>query len=78
MPCSDRCCSCWPASRSSRARTKLANAAEANPDVAPLFVLHEYEGADHGFNMNTSHQRALVADSRDRAIAQLRQYLVDR
>jgi alpha/beta superfamily hydrolase len=55
----------------------LADAAKANPDVAPLFVLHEYEGADHGFNMNTSHQRALVADSRDRAIAQLRQYLVD-
>jgi dienelactone hydrolase len=57
---------------------ELADAAKANPDVAPLFVLHEYEGADHGFNMNTSHQRALVADSRDRAIAQLRQYLVDR
>ena len=57
---------------------ELADAAKANPDVAPLFVLHEYEGADHGFNMNTSHQRALVSDSRDRAIAQLRQYLVDR
>ncbi len=57
---------------------ELADAAKKNPDVAPLFVLHEYEGADHGFNMNTSHQRALVADSRDRAIAQLRQYLVDR
>ena len=57
---------------------ELADAAKANPDVAPLFVLHEYPGADHGFNMNTSHQRALVADSRDRAIAQLRQYLVDR
>ena len=57
---------------------ELADAARKNPDVAPLFVLHEYEGADHGFNMNTSHQRALVADSRDRAIAQLRQYLVDR
>ena len=57
---------------------ELADAASKNPDVAPLFVLHEYEGADHGFNMNTSHQRALVADSRDRAIAQLRQYLVDR
>jgi hypothetical protein len=28
--------------------------------------------------MNTSHQRALVADSRDRAIAQLRQTLLDR
>ena len=56
---------------------ELADAAKKNPDVAPLFVLHEYEGADHGFNMNTSHQRALVADSRDRAIAQLRQYLVD-
>ena len=56
---------------------ELADAAKANPDVAPLFVLHEYPGADHGFNMNTSHQRALVADSRDRAIAQLRQYLVD-
>ncbi len=56
----------------------LADAARANPDVAPLFVLHEYDGADHGFNMNTSHQRALVADSRDRAIAQLRQYLIDR
>jgi len=56
----------------------LADAAKRNPDVAPLFVLHEYEGADHGFNMNTSHQRALVADSRDRAIAQLRQYLLDR
>jgi len=56
----------------------LADAAKANPDVAPLFVLHEYEGADHGFNMNTSHQRALVADSRDRAIGQLRQYLIDR
>ena len=56
----------------------LAEAAKANPDVAPLFVLHEYEGADHGFNMNTSHQRALVSDSRDRAIAQLRQYLIDR
>ena len=55
----------------------LAEAAKANPDVAPLFVLHEYEGADHGFNMNTSHQRALVADSRDRAIAQLRQALLD-
>jgi len=55
----------------------LADAAKANPDVAPLFVLHEYEGADHGFNMNTSHQRALVSDSRDRAIAQLRQYLLD-
>jgi len=58
------------------ART-LADAAKNNPDVAPLFVLHEYEGADHGFNMNTSHQRALVSDSRDRAIAQLRQYLLD-
>ena len=58
------------------ART-LAEAAKKNPDVAPLFVLHEYEGADHGFNMNTSHQRALVSDSRDRAIAQLRQYLLD-
>ena len=56
---------------------ELADAAKANPDVAPLFVLHEYPGADHGFNMNTSHQRALVADSRDRAIAQLRQYLVE-
>ena len=56
----------------------LADAAKANPDVAPLFVLHEYAGADHGFNMNTSHQRAVLADSRDRAIAQLRQYLVDR
>ena len=56
----------------------LAEAAKADPDVAPLFVLHEYEGADHGFNMNTSHQRALVSDSRDRAIAQLRQYLIDR
>ena len=56
----------------------LADAAKANPDVAPLFELHEYAGAEHGFNMNTSHQRALVADSRDRAIAQLRQYLVDR
>ena len=53
----------------------LADAAKKNPDVAPLFVLHEYEGADHGFNMNTSHARALVSDSRDRAIAQLRQYL---
>ena len=53
----------------------LAAAAKNNPDAAPLFVLHEYEGADHGFNMNTSHQRALVADSRDRAIAQFRQYL---
>ena len=56
----------------------LAAAASANPDVAPLFVLHEYAGAEHGFNMNTSHQRALVSDSRDRAIAQLRQYLPDR
>ncbi len=56
----------------------LVEAAKANPDVAPLFVLHEYEGADHGFNMNTSHQRALVSDSRDRAIAQLRQTLIDR
>ena len=56
----------------------LADAAKKNPDVAPLFVLHEYEGADHGFNMNTSHQRALVSDSRDRAIAQLRQYLTER
>ena len=56
----------------------LAEAAKANPDVAPLFLLHEYEGAGHGFNMNTSHQRALVSDSRDRAIAQLRQYLIDR
>ena len=56
----------------------LADAAKRNPDVAPLFVLHEYEGADHGFNMNTSHQRALVSDSRDRAIAQLRQTLLDR
>ena len=56
----------------------LADAAKANPDVAPLFALHEYEGADHGFNMNTSHQRALVSDSRDRAIAQLRQTLIDR
>ena len=56
----------------------LAEAAKADPDVAPLFVLHEYEGADHGFNMNTSHQRALVSDSRDRVIAQLRQYLIDR
>ena len=56
----------------------LAEAAKADPDVAPLFALHEYEGADHGFNMNTSHQRALVSDSRDRAIAQLRQYLIDR
>ena len=55
----------------------LAEAAKANPDVAPLFSLHEYEGADHGFNMNTSHQRALVADSRDRAIAQFKQYLLD-
>ena len=55
----------------------LADAAKKNPDVAPLFVLHEYEGADHGFNMNTSHQRALVSDSRDRAIAQLRQSLLD-
>ena len=55
----------------------LADAAKKNPDVAPLFVLHEYEGADHGFNMNTSHQRALVSDSRDRAIAQLRQTLLD-
>ena len=54
---------------------ELAEAAKKNPDVAPLFVLHEYEGAEHGFNMNTSHQRALVGDSRDRAIAQLRQYL---
>jgi hypothetical protein len=56
----------------------LADAARRNPDVAPLFVLHEYEGADHGFNMNTSHQHALVADSRDRAVAQLRQTLLDR
>jgi dienelactone hydrolase len=53
----------------------LAEAAKNNPDVAPLFVLHEYPGAEHGFNMNTSHQRALVSDSRDRAIAQLRQAL---
>lgn len=57
---------------------ELAEAAKKNPDVAPLFVLHEYAGAEHGFNMNTSHQRALVADSRDRAIAQLRQYLGER
>ncbi len=56
----------------------LADAAKANPDVAPLFALHEYEGAGHAFDMNTSHQRALVSDSRDRAIAQLRQYLLDR
>ena len=56
----------------------LAEAAKTDPDVAPLFVLHEYEGADHGFDINTSHQRALVSDSRDRAIAQLRQYLIDR
>jgi dienelactone hydrolase len=56
----------------------LAEAAKANADVAPLFVLHEYPGAEHGFNMNTSHQRALVSDSRDRAIAQLRQALTDR
>ena len=56
----------------------LAEAAKANAEVAPLFELHEYPGADHGFNMNTSHQRALVADSRDRAIAQLRQTLLDR
>ena len=55
----------------------LAEAAKKNPDVAPLFELHEYPGADHGFNMNTSHQRAVLSDSRDRAIAQLRQYLVD-
>ncbi len=55
----------------------LADAAKANPDVAALFELHEYPGASHGFNMNTSHDRALVSDSRDRAIAQLRQYLVD-
>ena len=55
----------------------LADAAKANADVAPLFTLHQYEGAEHGFNMNTSHARALVADSRDRAIAQLRQYLLD-
>ena len=53
----------------------LAEAAKKNADVAPLFVLHEYEGAEHGFNMNTSHARALVSDSRDRAIAQLRQHL---
>ena len=59
------------------ART-LAEAAKKNADVAPLFELHEYEGAEHGFNMNTSHARALVADSRDRAIAQLRQTLLDR
>jgi pimeloyl-ACP methyl ester carboxylesterase len=59
------------------ART-LADAAKKNPDIAPLFVLREYEGAGHGFNMNTSHQRALVSDSRDRAIAQLTQYLPDR
>ena len=57
---------------------ELAEAARRNPDVAPLFTLHEYEGAEHGFNMNTSHARALVADSRDRAIAQLRQTLLDR
>jgi len=56
----------------------LADAARRNADVAPLFVLHEYDGAGHGFNMNTSRQRALVSDSRDRAIAQLRQYLVER
>lgn len=56
----------------------LDTAAKANADVAPLWSLHEYEGAEHGFNMNTSHARALVADSRDRAIAQLRQYLLDR
>ena len=59
------------------ART-LDTAAKANADVAPLWALHEYEGAEHGFDMNTSHARALVADSRDRAIAQLRQYLLDR
>ncbi len=59
------------------ART-LDTAAKASADVAPLWALHEYEGAEHGFNMNTSHARALVADSRDRAIAQLRQYLLDR
>ena len=47
----------------------------AHADDGP--ALHEYEGADHGFNMNTSHQRALVSDSRDRAIAQLRQTLLD-
>ena len=51
--------------------------AKANDDVAPLFLLHEDAGAEHGFNMNTSHARALVADSRDRAIAQLRQYRLD-
>jgi dienelactone hydrolase len=56
---------------------ELAEAAKAGPQP-PLFVLHEYPGAEHGFNMNTSHQRALVSDSRDRAIAQLREYLVDR
>ena len=56
----------------------LSEAAKNNSDVAPLFVLHEYEGAGHGFNMNTSHHRALVSDSRDRAIAQLRQYLITR
>lgn len=55
----------------------LADAAKANPDVAPLFALHEYPGAGHGFNMNSARDRALVGDSRDRAIAQLRQYLPD-
>ena len=54
----------------------LAAAAQAEPEPS-LFVLHEYPGAEHGFAMNTSHQRALVSDSRDRAIAQLRQYLAD-
>ena len=49
-------------------------AAAAEP---PSLVLHEYEGAEHGFNMNTSHQRALVSDSRERAIARLREYLAD-
>lgn len=55
----------------------LADAAKANPDVAPLFALHEYPGAGHGFNMNSARDHALVWDSRDRAIAQLRQYLPD-
>jgi hypothetical protein len=47
------------------ART-LAETAKKNPDVAPLFDLHEY------------HDHVTEADSRDRAIAQLRQYLVER
>jgi dienelactone hydrolase len=52
----------------------LAEAAKAG--AAPqLFELHEYPGAEHGFNTNGSRDRFTAIDSTQRTVAWLKQHM---